>query len=219
MQLPAHYGILLVLGATGTGALLGWSVKLAMASSSGESIAMSGASSAAAGANPRQDEPNHSITESGAATSHAGSGRPADRTPPNAPSEVGSGSSCFLTTTGVNGACIDTSACPALGGRAQASAPCQGPANESVFPTGWRPMPQAQVTAEMGAWATTIVESKGTYPMGSTATQLFGDTEVMARVEWHPANLRHNTVHRGVTLYRAAMDNLAMVEPPAETDR
>lgn len=221
MQLPAHYGILLVLGATGTGALLGWSVKLAMASSSGESIERSGASSAAAlaGANPRQGESNHSITESGAVTSRTGIGAPADRTPPSAPSEVGSGSSCFLTTTGVNGACIDTSACPALGGHAQASAPCQGPANESVFPTGWRPMPQAQVTAEMGAWATTIVESKANYPMGSTTAQLFGDTEVMARVEWHPANLRHNTVHRGVTLYRAAIDDLAMGEPPAETDR
>jgi hypothetical protein len=221
VQLPAHHGILLVLAATGTGALLGWSVKLAKASSSGESITRNDASSAAAGAgaNPRRDESNPSFTESGAVTSHAGSSTPTDRTPPSVPSEVGSGSSCFLTTTGAKGACIDTSACPALGGHAPASAPCQGPANENLFPTGWRPMPQARVTAEMGAWATTIVESKATYPMGSTTTQLFGDTEVMARVEWHPANLRHNTIHRGVTLYRAAMDNIAMGELPTETDR
>jgi hypothetical protein len=187
VQLPAHYGILLVLAATGTGGLLGWSVKFAMASSSGESITSVAGSSIGAefGANPRRDESNQSIPESGAVTSHPASRTPADRTPPSAP----------------------------------ASAPGQGPVNERVFPTGMRPMPQAQVTAEMTAWATAIVESKGTYPMGSTTTEVFGDTAVMARVEWHPPNLRHNTVHRGVTLYRAAMDDVAMAEPLPETDR
>jgi len=76
-------------------------------------------------------------------------------------------------------------------------------------------MPQARVTAEMGAWASMIVESTATYPMGSTTTQHFGATEVMARVEWHPPNERHGFVHRGVTLYQPAVDDLAMGDSPA----
>lgn len=89
---------------------------------------------------------------------------------------------------------------------------CQGPANiecctsephvESHPPTGWSPVPQARVTTEMTAWAGMIVESPETYPMGSTAKQLFGAIVVMARVEWHPAHLGHGVVHRGVTLYQ-----------------
>jgi hypothetical protein len=64
-------------------------------------------------------------------------------------------------------------------------------------------MPQGHVTTEMTAWAAMmIVESPETYPMGSTTKQIFGAILLMARVEWHPADLGHGVVHRGVTLYQ-----------------
>jgi hypothetical protein len=108
---------------------------------------------------------------------------------------------------------MDTSACETLGGHVSTPGHCRGSANiecctsephiESHPPTGWSAVPQARVTTEMTAWAAMIVESPEAYPMGSKTTHLFGAIEVMARVEWHPAHLGHDVVHRGVTLYLA----------------
>jgi|HubBroStandDraft_1064217.scaffolds.fasta_scaffold106834_1 hypothetical protein len=158
-------------------------------------------------------EPNDSFTDSGAVISLAGSGTSSDRTPASARSEADRGSPCFVATAGVQGACMDTSACAALGGHVSTPGRCRGPANIECCtsephvedhphpPTGWNPVPQAHVTTEMTAWAAMIVQSPETYPMGSTTKQLFGAIVVMARVEWHPADLGHGVVHRGVTLY------------------
>jgi hypothetical protein len=90
---------------------------------------------------------------------------------------------------------------------------CRGPANVECCtsephvednppaPAGWKLVPQVHVTTQMAAWAAMIVNSPSTYPMGSTTQQLFGAVEVIARVEWHPPDLGHGVVHRGVTLY------------------
>ena len=40
------------------------------------------------------------------------------------------------------------------------------------------------------------------YPMFSTTTKLFGDKEILARVEWHVPDFNNEAVHRGVTLYQ-----------------
>lgn len=194
------------------------SVKMSRASSS-QSMTSNDASSAGAGADAdlsdsQSGEANDSFTDSGAVMSQAGSGTPSDRTSASDPSEIDRNSPCFLTTAGIHGACMDTSACAALGGHVSTRGHCRGPANIECCtsephvedhphpPTGWSPMPQAHVTTEMTAWAAMIVESPETYPMGSTTKQLFGAIVVMARVEWHPADLGHGVVHRGVTLYR-----------------
>src|ERR1019366_9006205 len=55
--------------------------------------------------------------------------------------------------------------------------------------------------SEMVAWAAMIVESSSNYCMGSTAQQTFGGVPVLARVEWHPPEPSHDSIHRGVTLY------------------
>ncbi len=159
-------------------------------------------------------EPNDSFTDSGPVISLAWSGTPSDRAAASAPSEADRGSPCFVATARIQGACMDTSACAGLGGHVSIPGHCRGPANVECCtneppvddhphpPTGWSPVPQAHVTTEMTAWAAMIVESPETYPMGSTAKQLFGAIVVMARVEWHPAHLGHDVVHRGVTLYQ-----------------
>jgi hypothetical protein len=46
-----------------------------------------------------------------------------------------------------------------------------------------------------------IVDSPSTYCMGSAAQQTFGGIPVMARVEWHPPEPGHGSIHRGLTLY------------------
>ena len=69
-------------------------------------------------------------------------------------------------------------------------------------PAGWAFLPQARVTPQMTTWALRIVASPAAFPMGATTTERFGPVEVMARVEWHPPDLGHGVVHRGVTLYQ-----------------
>lgn len=88
---------------------------------------------------------------------------------------------------------------------------CGGPANiacctsephlEDHAPAGYYLLPPAQITTQMIAWAATIVDSPSIYCMGSTTQQAFGVIQVMARVEWHPGDSGHDTIHRGVTLY------------------
>ena len=120
------------------------------------------------------------------------------------------GSSCSLATAGVRGTCMDTSACAALGGYVSTPGRCSGPANIACCtsephyegaPAGYKILAQPRVTPEMVAWAAMIVESSSIYCMGSTAQQTFGGVSVLARVEWHPPEPSHDSIHRGVTLY------------------
>ncbi len=61
------------------------------------------------------------------------------------------------------------------------------------------------VTPAMTAWAVSILNSPGAYPMFSTAFHQFGSDNVMARVEWHAWTYRNGVKvagqFRGVTLY------------------
>jgi hypothetical protein len=123
---------------------------------------------------------------------------------------------CFVRLVGLAGECMATAACAALGGHMSTPGYCPGPPTvecctaEPVAdehprpPPGWTPVPQGRVTPEMTAWALTIVTSPAAYPMGARAREHFGPVEVMARVEWHPPDLGHGVVHRGVTLYQPA---------------
>jgi hypothetical protein len=74
-------------------------------------------------------------------------------------------------------------------------------ADNPPVPVGWQLIMQSQVTPDMTAWATMILDDPVTYPMFSTATKAFGSTTVMARVEWHPPDFQNGVIHRGVTLY------------------
>ena len=74
-------------------------------------------------------------------------------------------------------------------------------------------MPQSRVTPQMTTWALRIVGSAGEYPMGSKTTEHFCNAQVMARVEWHPPDLGHSVVHRGVSLYRPAQTSEASMHP------
>jgi hypothetical protein len=76
-----------------------------------------------------------------------------------------------------------------------------GVSQNPPVPAGWQLMPQADVTAEMTAWAVAILDDPATYPMFATATMTFGTLTVLARVEWHPPDFQDSVVHRGVTLY------------------
>jgi hypothetical protein len=212
VRLLARHGVLL-LAVMGAGAQFVRSVPRAAFS---QSMTRSGASSTGAEAaadpiDPHPAEPKDSLTDPLALTSQTWGLTPPDRSSASAPSETDRGSPCFLAG-GVRGACMDTSACEALGGHVSTPGHCQGSANiecctsephiELHPPAGWSHIPQARVTTEMTAWAAMIVESPEAYPMGSRTTHLFGAIEVMARVEWHPAHLGHDVVHRGVTLYQ-----------------
>jgi hypothetical protein len=167
-----------------------------------------------AGADPSDShpgEPNDSVTDSG--TSRAG-GAPSERSAASGASEGVRGVACVLVNAGLHGVCMERPACVALGGHLSMPGHCPGPPNvecctreprvEDHPPAGWSPLPQARVTAEMAAWAATIVGSADTYPMGAILEQRFGAIMVLARVEWHPGDLGHGVVHRGVTLYQPA---------------
>lgn len=120
---------------------------------------------------------------------------------------------CFVTTVGVFGTCIDTSACASLGDHVSTPGYCPGPANiecctqapnvadNPPVPAGWTLMQQADVTQAMTNWAVAILNDPVTYPMFSTTTQMFGTLDVLARVEWHPPDFQNGAIHRGVTLY------------------
>lgn len=123
------------------------------------------------------------------------------------------GDGCFLSTVGVTGECITTSACEAVGNHISTPGYCPGiadiqcctptpnVADNPPVPAGWTLMAQSAVTSQMTTWAVEILDDPTTYPMFSTTIQVFGTTTVMARVEWHPPDFQNSTVHRGVTLY------------------
>lgn len=123
---------------------------------------------------------------------------------------------CFVSTWGVVGSCMSTSACAALADHVSTPGYCPGPASiecctsapnvadNPPVPQGWKLMQQADVTPDMTAWAVAILKDGTTYPMFSTTTQTFGTLDVLARVEWHPPDFQNSVVHRGVTLYEPA---------------
>jgi hypothetical protein len=118
-----------------------------------------------------------------------------------------------LSTVGVWGQCLDTSACAALGSYVSTPGYCPGPANiqcctptpsvadNPPVPAGWQLMQQSAVTPAMTAWAVAILNDPTSYPMFSTTIQVFGSQSLMARVEWHPPDFQNGAIHRGVTLY------------------
>jgi lysozyme len=68
----------------------------------------------------------------------------------------------------------------------------------------------------MTAWAVSLLNSPGAYPIFSTALRQFGSDNIMARVEWHPWTYRNGVKvagqFRGITLYEV----LAPLEPYVE---
>jgi len=72
------------------------------------------------------------------------------------------------------------------------------------------------VTPAMTAWAVSLLNSPGPYPIFSTAVRQFGSDNVMARVEWHPWTYRNGVKvagqFRGITLYEV----IAVLEPYVE---
>jgi hypothetical protein len=165
------------------------------------------------------------------APSTASSSAPVDDEPPAPldPAPVagppGRGVPCYVPALERHGECIPIAACAALGAHISTPGSCQGPATIACCttqpvadehpcpPAGWSPMPQSRVTPQMTAWALRIVGSAGEYPMGSKTTEHFGSGVVMARVEWHPPDLGHSVVHRGVTLYQPAQASEASLHP------
>ena len=123
------------------------------------------------------------------------------------------GNGCFLTTVGVTGECMSTTACAALGNSTSTPGYCPGPASiecctptpdvaeNPPVPTGWQLMTQSAVTPAMTTWAVDILNDPTGYPMFSTTVMAFGSQMVLARVEWHPPDFQNGVVHRGVTLY------------------
>jgi hypothetical protein len=219
VRLIARHGILL-LAVLGAGARFAWSGPPGNASSAASSQSLMTSAALIAGANAAADprdshpgEPNDSIAASGAATALAES-TPGGRSPASAASEVVRGVPCVLVNAGLRGVCMEKPACVELGGHLSMPGHCPGPSNvecctrephvEDHPPAGWSPLPQTRVTAEMAAWAAMIVGSAETYPMGSMLQQRFGRAVVLARVEWHPGDLGHGVIHRGVTLYQPA---------------
>lgn len=155
-------------------------------------------------------------------------GAPGDAPPADAPggdaapgpadgaTDADAGNGCFLTTVGVYGQCITTTACAAMGSYESTPGYCPGPADiecctptpsvadNPPVPTGWVLMQQSAVTPAMTTWAVDILDDPTTYPMFSTTTMQFGALTVLARVEWHPPDANNGAVHRGVTLYQPA---------------
>jgi hypothetical protein len=136
--------------------------------------------------------------------------------PTDGEADADAGNGCFLTTVGVYGECMTTTACAALGGDVSTPGYCPGPAtiecctpapnvaDNPPVPTGWVLMQQSAVTSAMTTWAVDILDDPTTYPMFSTTTMAFGTLTVLARVEWHPPDFQNSAVHRGVTLYQPA---------------
>jgi hypothetical protein len=124
---------------------------------------------------------------------------------------IDAGTGCAVE--GAPGDCIDVTACAAMADHTAFPGYCPGPAsiqccivtpsvaNNPPIPTGYKLMPQADVTPAMTMWAVMILHDPVTYPMFATATMQFGTLLVLARVEWHPPDFQNSVVHRGVTLY------------------
>jgi hypothetical protein len=79
------------------------------------------------------------------------------------------------------------------------------------IPSGWKLMQQSNVTPAMTAFAVALLNDKvidmfdqviRTFYLGTTKTTFLN---VLARVEWHPADANNHAVHRGVTLYEPAV--------------
>jgi lysozyme len=68
----------------------------------------------------------------------------------------------------------------------------------------------------MTAWAVSLLNSPGAYPIFSTAIRQFGSDNVMARVEWHSWTYRNGVKvagqFRGITLYEVLPAVAAQVE-------
>jgi hypothetical protein len=138
---------------------------------------------------------------------------------PASPGDAGTESSTSdagvtCSIDGLGGQCIDVAACAMMTSYMSTPGYCPGPANiecctvipnvadNPPVPTGWKLMAQADVTADMTAWAVAILDDPTTYPMFATAMRVFGTLTVMAIVEWHPPDFQNSAVHRGVTLYQ-----------------
>lgn len=76
-------------------------------------------------------------------------------------------------------------------------------ASNPLIPVGYRLMPQRAVTAAMTAWAVQLLHDAAGFPMFATATRVFNELFVLARVEWHQPDFQNHALHRGVTLYAA----------------
>ncbi len=68
-------------------------------------------------------------------------------------------------------------------------------------PAGYNLLKQSELTPDLTAWAVSILHNPTAYPMFATSTRVSGQLDLLARVEWHPADFQNHTVHRGVTLY------------------
>ena len=79
-------------------------------------------------------------------------------------------------------------------------------ADNAAPPSGWVPLPSADVTEEITNWAVAIVADPATYPMYSETQQTFGTLQVLAIVVWDPPDFQNSDVHRGVALYQPAAD-------------
>lgn len=112
---------------------------------------------------------------------------------------------------GAPGTCLSAQACGAIPDHTLETGACAtglgcciqtpDPADNPPVPDGYRLMRQADVTAEMTAWAVDILHDHVTYPMWATTTRQFGALLVLARVEWHVPDFQNSIIHRGVTLY------------------
>jgi hypothetical protein len=183
-----------------------------------------GCSSETPGASPgNADSATMETPEAGGADSAPADGQGADVPPGDVASpptdgetDADAGNACFLTTVGVSGQCMTTTACAALGSTVSTPGYCPGPASiecctqapnvadNPPVPAGWVLMQQSAVTPAMTTWAVDILDEPTTYPMFSTTTMAFGTLTVLARVEWHPPDFQNSVVHRGVTLYQPA---------------
>ena len=136
-----------------------------------------------------------------------------------APIDVGTDANDACVVDYDIGHCISTASCAAMPGYSSTPGLCPGPANieccsltpdlttNPPFPAGYRLLMQSEVTAPMTTWAVMILHDGATYPMFSTTTMSFTSAagtamiEVLARVEWHPADFQNSATHRGVTLF------------------
>jgi hypothetical protein len=161
-------------------------------------------------------------TDAGATPPDAGNSEPdsgestpdAGQTIPDAGNVVSDGGAISCSVDGNLGQCVDTSVCATFPSFSATPGYCPGAANiqcctltpnvanNPPVPAGWVLMQQANVTADMTTWAVDILHDPVTYPMFTTAIQIFGSLSVMARVEWHPPDFQNSVVHRGVTLYQ-----------------
>jgi len=80
--------------------------------------------------------------------------------------------------------------------------------NNPAMPAGYRLLAHSAITPPMTAWVVEILRSPSAYPMFALATRLFGNRQVLARVELHPPDVENHLPHRGVTLYEAAFASI-----------